>query len=87
MYFLSKLWTLGTISLKEELASDVLIASDGPRLTAGQPTVFLGSRGIVDFDLHVELREGGQFPELGQVQFDTPGDLFHRLDLGGGPNA
>ncbi|MEO7761891.1 MAG: M20 family metallopeptidase, partial [Casimicrobiaceae bacterium] len=46
-------------SLKEELASDVLIASDGPRLTAQQPTIFLGSRGIVDFDLHVNLREGG----------------------------
>ncbi len=46
-------------SLKDELASDVLIASDGPRLNAGQPTLFLGSRGIVDFDLHVNLREGG----------------------------
>ena len=46
-------------SLKDELASDVLIASDGPRLNAGQPTMFLGSRGIVDFDLHVKLREGG----------------------------
>ena len=45
--------------LRAELASDVLLASDGPRLTAAQPTVFLGSRGIVDFDLHVNLREGG----------------------------
>src|SRR5258706_2249596 len=46
-------------SLREELAADVLLASDGPRLTSTQPTVFLGSRGIVDFDLHCELREGG----------------------------
>jgi acetylornithine deacetylase/succinyl-diaminopimelate desuccinylase-like protein len=46
-------------SLKEELVSDVLIASDGPRINAEQPTVFLGSRGIVDFELHVNLREGG----------------------------
>ncbi len=46
-------------TLRDELASDVLLASDGPRLTAAQPTVFLGSRGIVDFDLHVNLREGG----------------------------
>ena len=45
-------------SLRDELAADVLLASDGPRLTAAQPTVFLGSRGIVDFDLHVNLREG-----------------------------
>jgi acetylornithine deacetylase/succinyl-diaminopimelate desuccinylase-like protein len=45
--------------VEDELAADVLLASDGPRLTSTQPTVFLGSRGIVDFDLHVELREGG----------------------------
>jgi acetylornithine deacetylase/succinyl-diaminopimelate desuccinylase-like protein len=46
-------------SRRDELAADVLLASDGPRLTADQPTVFLGSRGIVDFDLHVNLRAGG----------------------------
>ena len=46
-------------TLREELSADVLLASDGPRLTAGQPTLFLGSRGIVDFDLKVNLREGG----------------------------
>jgi acetylornithine deacetylase/succinyl-diaminopimelate desuccinylase-like protein len=41
-----------------ELAADVLIASDGPRLTAPRPTVFLGSRGQVAFTLSVNLREG-----------------------------
>jgi acetylornithine deacetylase/succinyl-diaminopimelate desuccinylase-like protein len=46
-------------ALREELAADVLLASDGPRLTALQPTVFLGSRGIVSFELHVNLRAGG----------------------------
>lgn len=45
--------------LRDELASDVLLASDGPRLTATQPTIFLGSRGIVDFVLDVNLRDGG----------------------------
>ena len=45
--------------LRDELAADLLLASDGPRLTAMQPTIFLGSRGIVDFDLNVNLREGG----------------------------
>ncbi|MEO8135842.1 MAG: M20 family metallopeptidase, partial [Betaproteobacteria bacterium] len=45
--------------LREELAADLLLASDGPRLTAEQPTIFLGSRGIVAFDLTVNLREGG----------------------------
>ncbi|MEV8235163.1 M20 family metallopeptidase [Rhodococcus sp. NPDC077669] len=41
-----------------ELAADVLIASDGPRLDAQTPTLFLGARGGVDFDL-VDLRERG----------------------------
>lgn len=40
-------------------AADVLIASDGPRLTPLRPTVFLGSRGAVNIDLEVNLREGG----------------------------
>ena len=40
------------------LSADVLIASDGPRLRANQPTLFLGSRGALNFDLVVALREG-----------------------------
>ena len=45
--------------LRDELAADVLIASDGPRLGAHRPTVFLGSRGLVNFRLDVKLRDGG----------------------------
>jgi len=41
-----------------DLAADVLIASDGPRLRAERPTVFLGSRGVANFDLTLKLREG-----------------------------
>lgn len=41
------------------LKADVLIASDGPRLSAARPTVFLGSRGAVNFKLSLTLREGG----------------------------
>lgn len=41
------------------LAADVLIASDGPRLTAERPTIFLGSRGALNFDLEIALRDGG----------------------------
>ena len=41
-----------------DLAADVLIASDGPRLRADRPTVFLGSRGVANFDLTLKLREG-----------------------------
>ncbi|MDP4021767.1 M20 family metallopeptidase [Methylobacterium sp. NEAU 140] len=40
------------------LAADVLIASDGPRLSAERPTLFLGSRGAYNFELDVDLREG-----------------------------
>lgn len=40
------------------LSADVLIASDGPRLQPDVPTMFMGSRGGVTFDLELELREG-----------------------------
>jgi acetylornithine deacetylase/succinyl-diaminopimelate desuccinylase-like protein len=42
---------------KEQLAADLLIASDGPRLSPEQPTIFLGARGALNFDLVVDLRE------------------------------
>ncbi len=38
--------------------SDLLIASDGPRLSADRPTIFLGSRGCINFDLMIESRAG-----------------------------
>ncbi|XAS67673.1 M20 family metallopeptidase [Micrococcaceae bacterium Sec5.7] len=41
---------------RPELGADVFIASDGPRLNAGTPTVFLGSRGGVSFELTADLR-------------------------------
>jgi len=44
---------------RAELSADVLIASDGPRLAAERPTIFLGSRGCVNFVLSLRLREGG----------------------------
>jgi len=40
------------------LEADLFIASDGPRLNARTPTVFLGSRGIQNFELSLNLREG-----------------------------
>jgi len=42
----------------ESLRSDVLIASDGPRLNGERPTLFLGSRGAYNFELSLNLREG-----------------------------
>ncbi|MBB4952450.1 acetylornithine deacetylase/succinyl-diaminopimelate desuccinylase-like protein [Agrobacterium vitis] len=42
---------------QQALAADVLIASDGPRLAADTPTMFMGSRGGLAFNLIVNLRE------------------------------
>ncbi|MBB5515590.1 acetylornithine deacetylase/succinyl-diaminopimelate desuccinylase-like protein [Rubricella aquisinus] len=43
---------------RQELAADVLIASDGPRLQSDTPTMFMGARGGISFDLVVDLRDG-----------------------------
>jgi len=45
-------------SLRDELAADLFLASDGPRLAADRPTVFLGCRGGLRIHLDVNLREG-----------------------------
>lgn len=42
---------------RAELAADLLIACDGPRVSAGQPTLFLGSRGAVNFELRLDARD------------------------------
>jgi acetylornithine deacetylase/succinyl-diaminopimelate desuccinylase-like protein len=44
---------------RDLLGADVLIASDGPRLAAERPTIFLGSRGAYPIDLWIDAREGG----------------------------
>jgi len=44
---------------QDRLRADVLIASDGPRLAPERPTIFLGARGAMNFDLIVDLRDGG----------------------------
>ncbi|WP_290049841.1 M20 family metallopeptidase [Amycolatopsis solani] len=41
---------------KELLSADVLIASDGPRLDAATPTLFLGARGGIRITLDADLR-------------------------------
>ncbi|RPI43498.1 MAG: M20 peptidase family dipeptidase [Betaproteobacteria bacterium] len=42
----------------ERLRADVFIASDGPRLNANRPTLFLGSRGALNVTLKVHFRDG-----------------------------
>jgi acetylornithine deacetylase/succinyl-diaminopimelate desuccinylase-like protein len=43
---------------RQALAADVLIASDGPRLQPGRATIFLGSRGVINFTLTVDPGKG-----------------------------
>ncbi|MFM0327679.1 M20 family metallopeptidase [Caballeronia glebae] len=42
---------------QNDLRAHVLVASDGPRVDAETPTLFLGSRGFVNFTLSVQCRE------------------------------
>jgi acetylornithine deacetylase/succinyl-diaminopimelate desuccinylase-like protein len=45
-------------SLRDDLKADLFLASDGPRLAADRPTIFLGCRGGIRIHLDVNLREG-----------------------------
>jgi acetylornithine deacetylase/succinyl-diaminopimelate desuccinylase-like protein len=45
-------------SLREDLKADLFLASDGPRLAADRPTIFLGCRGGIRIHLDVKLRDG-----------------------------
>src|ERR1700684_1088658 len=57
---------MGSVGLRELcerhagdlLKADILIASDGPRIAPGKPTLFLGARGGYPIDLIVDLRGG-----------------------------
>jgi acetylornithine deacetylase/succinyl-diaminopimelate desuccinylase-like protein len=44
---------------RDALKADVFVGSDGPRLSAQRPTIFLGCRGGMRLHLDVVLREGG----------------------------
>ena len=44
---------------KDLIAADLLIASDGPRLTPARPTIYLGARGAMNIDFDLRLRAGG----------------------------
>ena len=46
-------------TLRDELKADLFLASDGPRLSADRPTIFLGCRGGLRIHLDVNLRDGG----------------------------
>ncbi|WP_311223946.1 MULTISPECIES: M20 family metallopeptidase [unclassified Acidovorax] len=44
---------------RDTLQADLLIACDGPRVSAARPTLFLGSRGAVNFTLRLRARPRG----------------------------
>ncbi len=43
---------------RDLLAADLLVASDGPRLGPARPTLFMGTRGALNLDFEVRLRDG-----------------------------
>ena len=44
---------------RAELTADLLIGSDGPRVAIETPTLYMGSRGAMNLELILDLREGG----------------------------
>lgn len=67
-------------SHKDLFQADVMIASDGPRLSAQRPTVFLGSRGALNFDLSIEARPGAHHSGNWGGLISNPGiQLVHAI--------
>lgn len=73
---------------RQDLYADVFIASDGPRLTAERPTVFLGSRGSISFDIWIEARKGGHHSgNWGGLLSDPTIQLAHAISCIAGPKG
>src|ERR687889_149946 len=73
---------------KELFRSDVLIGSDGPRLTAERPTIFLGTRGGLNFDIWIDAREGGHHSgNWGGLLSDPATQLAHAIASIVGPSG
>ncbi len=73
---------------KADFAADVLIASDGPRVRQDRPTMALGCRGAINFDLVVDLREGGHHSGNWGGLIANPGFILaHALTSIVGPNG
>lgn len=73
---------------RERLKADLLIASDGPRLNRERPTVFLGTRGGLSFDLVIEAREGGHHSgNWGGLLSNPAIQLAHAIACLVGPNG
>jgi acetylornithine deacetylase/succinyl-diaminopimelate desuccinylase-like protein len=76
------------IAHREALAADLFIGSDGPRLSMGRPTVFLGARGALLIDLVVDAREGGHHSGNWGGLLSNPGiQLAHAIASIVGPTG
>lgn len=76
------------IANRQALSADVFIASDGPRLSAERPTLFLGSRGSISFDMWIEAREGGHHSgNWGGLLSDPAIRLAHAISSIAGPKG
>lgn len=65
---------------RDAFAADVLIASDGPRVNPNRPTISLGCRGGVNFELVCDLRDGAHHSgNWGGVIADPAALLAHAI--------
>jgi acetylornithine deacetylase/succinyl-diaminopimelate desuccinylase-like protein len=73
---------------REAFRADVLIASDGPRLSEQRPTIYLGSRGAYPIDLWIDAREGGHHSgNWGSLLSNPAVQLVHALSTIVGPTG
>ena len=73
---------------RDLLAADVLVGSDGPRLTADRPTISLGTRGAFPIDLWIDAREGGHHSGNWGGLLSSPSiQLVHALATITGPTG
>ncbi|MBY0612216.1 MAG: M20 family metallopeptidase [Beijerinckiaceae bacterium] len=73
---------------RQLFAADVLLASDGPRLAADRPLIFLGSRGGFLVDLTINARKGGHHSGNWGGLLSNPGiQLAHAIASLVGPTG
>ena len=73
---------------KDAFSADLFVASDGPRVRPDRPTLSLGARGGLNFDLVCDLREGGHHSgNWGGALADPAMILAHALAAICGPTG
>jgi acetylornithine deacetylase/succinyl-diaminopimelate desuccinylase-like protein len=73
---------------RELFNADVLVGSDGPRLSVERPTISLGTRGGFGFDVWIDAREGGHHSGNWGGLLSSPAiQLVHALSSITGPTG